>query len=219
MAAHPEPSFFQSPAFARLIDRSPGAEGVLLLALSDEALKDPGAGWSGALHNQDTAVSKQQQAAAPLGSKAEQPVDPGNIQASLLALIVSEEVPKSGLWKTFRAWHERLTTQILVCQGPLLIPDTRLQQERAIRALLEALNRQVKTRSLSTQIINSSHFNDFLPLLRELGYTRREQIVLPKVIQSLENEQRWDNAVCFHRKNRPFLCFLASVADKTRKAR
>ncbi len=199
VAGCPEPSFFQSPAFVRLIDRSPGAEWVLLLVLSDEVLKDPGANWSGALHDQATAVSKQQQPSAPLACKAEQPVDLGNIMASLLALIVSEEEPQAGLWKTLRGWHKTLTACTLVYNGPLLAPGTRLQQERAIRALLEALNRQVKKRSLCTKIINSIQFNELLPLFNELGYKRQEMPMRQIICLSTEAEPEKQNA---DRKNK-----------------
>ncbi len=195
-AAHHESSFFQSPAFVRLIESSPGVEWVLLLAVGDEAMKDPGAAASVSMHGRIPVDTKQRQAVAPHGSKAERLVDPGNILASLLALIIGEEEPQAGLLRIFRAWHERLTTQTLVYQGPLLTPGTRLQQERTLSALLEALNRQVRKRSVCIQIVSSPRFNEFLPLFKDLGYNRRENPMRQIIIidNSTETESGKQNS-------------------------
>jgi hypothetical protein len=67
-------------------------------------------------------------------------------------------------------WGRRMRRRTVIFGGPLLADGTRLDQETRLRNLLNAVDRHVKSRSLSLHIFSFRSWNMLLPVLRELGF-------------------------------------------------
>ena len=179
--AHPNTSFFQSAAFIELVDRWPEADWVLLLALHEEGLTDPGARRTG----NAVAASVRDPGSGP----APAVVSAHAVAGALLAVSLHEPAPANALMKRIAKVYRRVTTRTLVYGGPLLAPDTRLRQELVLKMLLDGLNKSVGRKSLFTQFRNSFDLDEMKPLFREMGYNWQDRLNL--LIDTSSAELAW----------------------------
>lgn len=184
--SHPEATFIQSAALIDLVGLWPEAEWLLLLAVKEEGMKDPGAIQAG---NTKTSVSKSTRDTLALLHDTINQSE--NIAGSLLAVMLHEPPPKNALLKPFGKLHRLLTARTIVYGGPLLAPGTRLQQEITLKLLLKGLYTRVKKQSLFTQFRNSFDLNDMKPLFRELGYSWQDRLNL--LVDTTSAEKAWKN--------------------------
>ena len=188
--AHEKAVFFQSEAFIRLIEKWPEADWVLLLAVREEGLTDPGARPASYRPGDIFKDRSQNMTSDAVSQPVSTSVDPSKIAASLLAVIIREEAPASPLLRPFAGLFRNLTSRTLVYGGPLLSDDTRLQQELITRTLLKSLHQQVRRRSLFTQFRNTYDLTELIPSFREMGYEYRERLNLLVNTTSLEEARR-----------------------------
>ena len=189
--AHGKAVYFQSEAFIRLIEKWPEADWVLLLAVRDEGLTDPGA-RSPSYRPGDIFKDRPRNGTSDVASKpGSKSVEPTKIAASLLAVVIREPTPASPLLRPFDGLYRKLTSRTMVYGGPLLGDATRLQQELVTKSLLNALHQQVRKRSLFTQFCNSCDLTDFIPLFREMGYEYRERLNL--LADTTSYKEAWQN--------------------------
>ncbi|MFP4064361.1 MAG: hypothetical protein ACLFS0_02505 [Bacteroidales bacterium] len=157
-SSNPQRSFFQLPDFIRMTEKWPEAEWVLLLAVKEGGLKDPGV--------------RQRK-----GRPGEM-IDEDRIAGSLLALTIREN--QQGPWKYWplKPLYTRLSARTLVYGGPLLAEGTRLQKETTLKSLLHALNLQVSGNSLFTQFRNFYDLTDQRVLFKDYGYHWQDKLNL-----------------------------------------
>ena len=143
----------------------PYAEPLLLLAVKQQGLKDPGIRFKSAPR-------------APLAAHADvlsATVDRHSIAGSMLA-VLCERRPK-GIWKLplLQGLFRRLHTRILIVGGPLLARGTRLENEYTLKALVQTLCQQSRCPAKNTRFIQLFDESDLLPLFREMGFRWLEQ--------------------------------------------
>lgn len=220
--AHCEDSVFQLEDFIRLVQKQPETEWVLLLAVREEGLKDPGA--RPAPYRPGDIFKTGSRAVASSGVSNETTIEASKIAASLLALVTRETPPSSFWLKPLTGIWQKLTARTLVYGGPLLTDATRLQKELITKALLKALHQQVKKHSLFTLFRNSHDSVDMIPVFREMGYEYQPyHDVLHKVgtlgnADFLENRNvSWEKYGSFLRVNQLLWYPLARANDKARR--
>ena len=170
--AHPEGSWFQSDAFFRFISMWPEAKPILLVALREAALRDPGRRYSkttdpGRRTEHPTTQQSQQAPEAnssPLGS--------------LLAVIIQNPVPTMVNFFPLAGLYKRFTARTVVYGGPLLAEGTRLEREMTLKTLLGALQDATSKQSLFTQFRNFYDLTDCKPLFHERGYRYHDRLNL-----------------------------------------
>ncbi len=173
--AHPETSWFQTEAFFRFAQQWPEAEPVLLIALKEQKLKDPGAGF----------WKQQRMAVDPPMSRQDEKL----VAGSLLAITISEPPPRHKLLMPFNRLRKRLTARTVVYGGPLLAEGTRLEKETTLKALLQALQEKVSGRSLFTQLRNFYDMADYKPLMHSLGYKWHDRLNL--LVNTSSHDTAW----------------------------
>ncbi len=159
---------------------------MLLLAVKDEGMMDPGA-----LSAKNTPTSFEPVAQSNPATQDDAVVHSKSLAGSLLAVILHEPPPEKTLLKPFSKLHRLLTSRTLVYGGPLITQGTRLQQEMILKLLLDGLDTRVKKRSLFTQFRNSFEINDLIPLFREMGYRWRDHLNL--LLDTSTREVAWQN--------------------------
>ncbi len=167
-----------------LIDRWPEADWVLLLAVKEEGMKDPGAIRTG-----NTKTTFQTSTRDTFGQDESPETRAESIAGSLLAVIIHEPPPKNLLLKPFGNLYSLLTSRTLVDGGPPMAPGTRLQQELILKLLLEGLHTRVKKRSIFTRFRNSFDLDDMKPLFREMGYKWQDRLNL--LVDTTAAEKAW----------------------------
>jgi len=168
-SSHPQKSFFQLPDFIGMTEKWPEAEWVLLLAVKEGGMKDPGV--------------RQKKA------RTSEMIPEDRIAGSLLAVTIREN--QQGPWKYWplKPLHARLSTRTLVYGGPLLAEGTRLQKETTLKSLLQALNQQVSENSLFTQFRNFFDLTDQRILFRDYGYHWQDKLNL--LVDTSSEEIAW----------------------------
>ena len=168
-SSHPQKSFFQLPDFIGMTEKWPEAEWVLLLAVKEGGMKDPGV--------------RQKKA------RTSEMIHEDRIAGSLLAVTIREN--QQGPWKYWplKPLHARLSARTLVYGGPLLAEGTRLQQETTLKSLLHALNLQVSDNSLFTQFRNSFDLTDKRILFRDYGYHWQDKLNL--LVDTSSEDSAW----------------------------
>ncbi|MFO7998513.1 MAG: hypothetical protein R6U86_05955 [Bacteroidales bacterium] len=168
-SSNPQRSFFQLPDFIRMTEKWPEAEWVLLLAVKEGGLKDPGV--------------RQKKA------RSGEMIHEDRIAGSLLAVTIREN--QQGPWKYWplKPLHARLSTRTLVYGGPLLAEGTRLQKETTLKSLLHALNLQVSGNSLFTQFRNFFDLTDQRILFKDYGYHWQDKLNL--LVDTSSEDTAW----------------------------
>ncbi len=172
--SHPEACWFQTDAFFRLAMEWPEAEPVLMLAVREEGLQDPGLRGSG-LRN--------------FGQRGTGVDSADMVAGSLLGVILREPHPAKTLLKAFAGPYRKLTTRTLVYGGPLLAEGTRLQREMTLKVLLRALQDEARSRSLFTQLRNFHDLSDYKPLFRDAGFEWHDH--LNQLVDTSSEEALW----------------------------
>ncbi len=169
MAKHERGSYFQSEACMHHIISMAHAEPLLLLAVRQQRLKDPGMRYK---PDQPGAASQQAEAMAAT-------VDHHSLAGSLLAVVLTREA--RGIWKIgpLRGLHRRLCTRTLIIGGPLLARGSRLESEYTLKALVQTLCQQAQCRAKTTRFILLFDDSDLLPLFREMGFRWQQQTFPP----------------------------------------
>lgn len=196
--AHQQAVFFQSEGFIRLIEEWPEADWLLLLAVRDDELMDPGARPAsyrpGDIFNKNIPKNTSSDTSNTRSTN----VEPSKIAASLLAVVVREKAPATALLKPFAGLYRSLTSRTIVYGGPLLGDTTRLQKELITGNLLKALHQQVRKRSLFTQFRNSHDLTDLIPLFRERRYEFQERLNL--LVSCVSRDKAWQNLSASRRR-------------------
>lgn len=192
-ASHPDASWFQSDRFFRFALQWPEAEPVLLLAVRESGLKDPGKDrpqCAGRLGTKDGFLFDVKQADQPEVSQSEDPAKKFPIAGSLLGVVIREPRAAGGVLAAARRVLNPLTARTIVYGGPLLGEGTRLEKEMTLQVLVRALQDKVKPKSLFTQYRNFFDMSDYVPVFRNLGFSWQDRLNLR--VNTHTRDRAWD---------------------------
>ncbi len=211
--SHPHASWFQSDHFFRFALQWKEATPVLLIALQEEKLKDPGAHYLSKQSKQNPAylAAKTRQnmsgtgkdqpgttSSMPLYGPAEDATPQTDISrqtnpvsGSLLAVILHQQSRRGMNFWPLKQINKPFATQTVVYGGPLLADDTRLRQEVTLKTLIHALQSMVAGSSLFTQFVNFSDMGEHTAVFRASGFKRFGHRNL--IIDSSSYNNAWRN--------------------------
>jgi len=204
--SHPEASWFQSDHFFRFLSLWPEAYPVLLVAMKEEALPDPGQRYAGKgerrarrgelgeasweLREEDRKEGGMRDEMEDGEGKTREQQG-GPVVGSLLVVVIQNPVPAainffplSGLW-------QRFTTRAVVYGGPLLASGTKLEKELTLKALLKALKEKIDKKVLFTEFRNFYDMEDHKKVFYENRYTWEQHMNL--LLQVKDRTSLWKN--------------------------
>ncbi len=201
---HPDTSWFQSDAFFRFISLWPEAKPILLVALKEEVLKDPGRQYSKVLSpqtNPDATPGPKRQTSNQLtGQDPNQPratQNPSlgqaapNLAGSLLAVVIQNPVPRMLNFFPMAGLYKHFTSRTVVYGGPLLAEGSRLEREMTLRTLLGALRETAGKQTLFTQFRNFYDLHEYTPLFHAQGYHYHDRLNL--LVDTHDKDTAWKN--------------------------
>lgn len=195
VVSHPDASFFQSDAFFRFALEWPEAEPILLVAIKDKGLKDPGkvkargSGQFNVLKDLPFRISDHPYHDSQAKAKEPNTESSDLIVGSLLGVLIHEPAVKKKLPPVLQNILQPLTYRTIVYGGPILLQGTRLEKELTLQMLVRAMQDKVHKKSLFTQFRNLHNLNDHVPVFRSMGFNWHDHLNL--VVDTSSRETAW----------------------------
>lgn len=178
--SHPEITWHQTADFFRFALDWPEAEPVLLIAVHDKKLLDPGATyWT------------DKKGSLPDG-RSKEVTKERIIAGSMLAVMVRQPLRSGKGFSFLRKLGRSFTTSTIIAGGPLLATGTRLEKEFVLKALLKALHDIAGKHSAYTEYDFFSATGDLEAAFRMHGFRPCKKVRLDFRLTSAEDA--WQKA-------------------------